>query len=176
MSRMSRATERVSRRYNDVPVVLDGALVVQHDELLRAVLQAGMKTGRLAAPNRASAQKALDEWVEAHREDALTVRVYACLGLQEWKLIRLKNPLPKDAAKQDPGAARYGFDITGAAVDALEKYGRVLDGEEEEQPGQDEWAEFFRSAGNADMTALVNAVIEVNGSTTEQSFGSLLKA
>lgn len=177
MSLMEKAVASASRRYKDVPVVLNGLLAAEFEELQRQVMVAGMAPQREGLPGIAAAQAKVTEWVEAHRDQVLHVRVYSCIGA-EWPKIRAANPISKEDAKNDPAAARYGFDVTGAAVDAIEAYAVLVDpaGGEEQKPAPEDWEGFWPVVGTADLTMLTNAVVELNGTPSEKKFGDLVKA
>ena len=173
MSRMKKATARASRRYKDVNVVLDGALAQEREELVRAVMKAPAAQ-RLTEANT-SAEKALAQWDDAHRDAVLTIRVHGCIG-SEWKALQLRNPVAKNEKDRSPGSVAFGFDIVGASVDALIQWGAVVDGEETETPTESEWLEFFEAVSPGDMAMLTRAVAEMNGTDSATLFGDLVKA
>lgn len=175
MSKLSAAVAKASRRFKDVPVVLNGELQAERNALVGAVAAAGLAPQRLTVNSDAVAARALDEWDAAHAGEVLTVRVFGCIGA-EWPTIRRKNPVAKNQADRDLGDARIGFDLVGAAIDAIEAYGGIVDGDVVERPEPGEWADFFAAVGTADMTVLTQAVLEVNAEPTGQAFGDLVKA
>lgn len=170
VSILEKKLQSVSRRFEDVNVVLDGQLVAEREALAEAAVKA---PSRLAA--KSNAEAALAEWDAAHRDAVLTVRVQGCIG-SEWTALQLKNPAAKDQANRSPEESRYGFDLAGAVVDALMQFGQIVDGDTVEEPSEELWGDLWESLANADRGRITKAVIDLNGTPSEKAFGDLLKA
>lgn len=172
---MGKRLASASRRYKDVPVVLNGELVHEREGLMNAIATAEVGPQRLTTPVVAQARKDLEEWEREHAGEILTVRVYSCIG-SEWKTAQLKNPLPTEKSQRDQEMVRFGFDIGGTVADVVEQTAAVVDGDDEEKPTADEWAGFWANIGEGDRRAIVNAALSLNGTTSEQALGDLGKA
>lgn len=174
MSKMSKVTAKASRRFKDVPVVLDRELAQEREALVSAVMrESALSDERLSYVPKDSAQAALDEWDAEHADSVLVVRVRGCLG-GEWPAIRAKNPAQK--GERDTINATFGFDVVAATVDALTQFAQIMDGDTAEDPTEEEWTEFFQAVNPADMTVLTQTVVQLNGTPTSQVFGDLVKA
>lgn len=174
MSILKNALAKASRRHKDVHVVLDGELLAEREELAAAAVSPGV-AARLGKNLSKEAQDALDAWDEEHKDSILVVRVRGCVG-SEWNTLQLKNPVPKKAEDRTPTMVKYGFDLAGAVVDALMKFGQVVYDGEVEEPSEELWGELWEQLANPDREKIVHATIELNGTPSEQAFGDLLKA
>lgn len=175
MSIIGKRLASASRRYRDVPVVLNGELYAERARLVDAIEEAKAKPSRLAGPAMKVAGEALERWQREHADDVLIVRVKACVG-SEWKNIRIENPMPADKAKRDPEMMHFGYDIGGAVQTAVERLATVIEDGTEERPEPEEWAELWANLGEGDRQAIVQVVLNINAESTGSAFGDLGKA
>lgn len=176
MSILSSRLATASRRYEDVDVLLNGALVSERDQLLARMATPTpaqpQRQGDSEEPKRADPDARLtytapadqaradyEAFIERIREEIVTVRVVEPSRTQ-WRKAQLDNPIDaEDASALDRGV---GFNLTGAAIDLLTETALVCNPDgDPEKPTPDEWAEFFQHVNAGDLARLVDAVCDV---------------
>lgn len=173
MSKLSQAISSASRRHKDVQIVLDGQLAQERAELVKQVVTVGQQK-RLATNGSTAAQAALAKWDKDHADSVITVRATQC-SLNEWREIQRKNPVAASKEQRDQLDGVKGFAVIPAALDAVERFGSVIIGGEEEQPTVEEWQGLWDAISPGDAYMIALAVVQVMDETTEQAFGDLVK-
>lgn len=160
--------------FKDIAIVMNGQLAQERDELSKAVIAASAGNGRLANGSRARAQQALDEWDEAHADDALTIRVYACQGKAEWLAIRQKHT----AKKTDGEAFRsMGYNPYDVAIEIImRKATQVMDDGEEADIPDEAWQKYFGEiVTQGDLELMTQTVMTLHSVPSGIGFGDRKK-
>lgn len=141
------AAKAAARKFQDVVVSLDAGLSAERNELMQQVTAAKntMDPRLTAVPDTSKLESRIAAIEAAERDSLTTVRVYALPPL-EWVKVQ------KD----------HGFDLTGTCLATLPEHARVLDGNAEVTQSAEEWSELFTLTSAPDVTAVLNAVYELN--------------
>ncbi|GGA72625.1 hypothetical protein GCM10011490_24250 [Pseudoclavibacter endophyticus] len=184
MSILGNKLKTVSRAFKDVTVLLDRARLAEREALMKAVTDARrsvpeeaeeMRMGENPEAAVEEAMKAVREFEEELHDSVLTIRVFEMPSAQ-WQQILAKNPLPAKGERLPEDNAN-GFSVLGAAIDAVEATGRVVDGDTVDEPSAAEWREFWENINRGDLIRLGTAVVSLNeGDGSRAMYGRAKKA
>lgn len=163
MGALGKATKAATARYMDVPVLLDGALLGERDELLQALTAAEREDRIDPREGLDRVQEARDAVLafEARIADALTTIRVIDVGRAKWRACQLANSMPEQS-QRSPLDQRAGYHVVGAAIDAIEAGALVVlpDGTTD-KPSEEEWREFWEVVNAGDVNRLIDAVASV---------------
>jgi hypothetical protein len=170
--------------YKDVTVSLDSALADERAELIRQIGALNQERQSIvdaakgvltlspdtsAVDKKANAIAAKIKKIDRLEQDSLiTVRVYRAKG-DEWMDLKAGNPARLNSAI-DRGV---GYNVNTLTVAACVLHGRVVEGEQESQPTQDEWASLFALLAGGEFERIVDLVYQVNVADSQQRTESL---
>lgn len=144
----------VTRGHEDVDVLLDRELLAERKALL-AKVEGEQNNPRLTHGKAAKELAAFNKRINA---SLLTVRVME-ISREDWRLAQIQNPAIADKSKRSVLETRHGYNVVGAAIDAIEEASGFVDDGEFVRPSAAEWKNFFLSVQSGDMVRLTSAVV-----------------
>lgn len=169
--------KQAKRGTKDVDVLLDRQLLVEREPLLAAVRDAEMKAK--ADPRLASrvkkAAKELNDFNARAESELVTVRVVE-VSAALWRQAQMTNPMQKVEERRSYLERRHGFDVIGAAADAIEEAAQIVEGDELVVPTDAEWKTFFEALNGGDMARLAAAVLTLQEGSGALGYEDVKKA
>lgn len=165
------------RGTRDVDVLLDRTLLAEREPLLAAVRDAeakAQKDARLASKANAAA-KALNEFNERASDELVTVRVVE-VSASLWRQAQMTNPMQKVEERRSHLERRHGFDVLGAAWDAITEASQIVEDGEVVTPTAAEWDELGVALNGGDMARLANAVLNLQEGSGLLGYDDVKKA
>lgn len=169
----AKEAQAVNRPHRDISVTLDAGLSAERDELEEEREALNEERSRLLKPDDQrlgfdpdtseidKRLKALDKKLQdvgARELDTLiTIRLYRLPG-DAWNELTVRNPM-REGAQFDE---RFGYNIHGVVKQAVESFGRLLEGDAEQTLTPDQWGEIWPILGGAEFAAIADLVYAQN--------------
>lgn len=161
MTKLRKALDKATFRYEDVLISLDGELGVERDALYQELKEVASQPVRTMGPlPTAEVQERIDALEDRMREDLVTLR-FRTLSTNKWNTLIALNP-PRDGVALD---ARKGYNIVAVTKAAAEASGWVYDDGKTEPVTVDEWSDLWENLSGGDFDRIWGAITRLNESS-----------
>lgn len=171
-SKIRRAINRATFRYEDVDICLNGEAAQERDRLLNEIARVSGEPRKTMGPDPAKALLAeLAEVEDAAQDDIITLR-FRQLSFDVWNAVVAKYP-PREGVEIDKAK---GYDIVAVTKHAAEISGHSLADDLTEPISSDEWADLWPNVSGGDFDRIWQAITRLNETIGWRGVGELKKA